>query len=244
MGSVVEHKSCPTGDFTASETKVENRQVQNANTSCALARVRVRRTAQSARRRGMRLRATRRAGCASQDAPGARRETRRLRAGRRAGCAPEDARIARRKTCRLHAARRAGCTPLARRAGCTPEDVPRARAVRAVRAPCRRASKAGRPVWPFSSRSGFPELRGRAAGGRRHARRGPQEHRASPALLRALARLEPKPGRREVPPGFAVLFQKQEESGAKHTKKRDASVRESGARACASWPPAPGNFIA
>ena len=53
------------------------------------------------------------------------------------------------------------------------------------------------------------------------------------SLLRALAKLEPKPGRREVPPGFAVLFQRQKESGAKHTKKRDATVQESGARVCA-----------
>ena len=121
-----------------------------------------------------RLRAARRAGCASQDAPVARRKTRRF---------------AHRKTRRLHAARRAGCTP---------EGVPGARRVHAVRAPCKRASRASRPVRPFSSRSGPLELRGLFAGGRRHARRGPQEHRASPALLRALAKLEPQPGRAKV----------------------------------------------
>ena len=167
--------------------------------------------------------------------PAARRETRRVRVARRAGCAPEDAPVARRKTRGKHVGGRASCTP---------QDVPGACRVRARRAPCARVSRAGRPVRPFSSRSGLPELRGRAAGGRRHARRGPQECGASLALLRALARLEPKPGRREVPPGFAVLFQKQKGSGAKHTKKQDASVRESGARACASWPSAPGNSIA
>ena len=138
-----------------------------------------------------RLRAARCAEWASQDAPVARRKTRGLHAGRRAGCTPEDVPVARRKTCRLH-----------------PQDVPGARRVRAECAPCARASRAGRPIRPFSYRSGLPELRGRAAGGRRHARRGPQEHRASPALLRALARLEPKLGREEVPPGFAVFFRK------------------------------------
>ena len=136
-----------------------------------------------------------------------------LRAGRRAICAPEDARVAPRKTCRLHVGRRAG-----------------ARRVRAGCAPFVRARGAGRPVRPCSSRSSLPKLRGRAAGGRRHTRHGPHERRASPALPRA-AKFEPKPERTEVPPGFAVLFQRQKESEAKHTKKRDASVPESGVRA-------------
>ena len=69
-----------------------------------------------------RLRAPRRAGCASEDAPGARRKTHRLRAGRCAGCAPHDAPLARRKTCRLRAARRAESAP---------RDAPVARRVRA-----------------------------------------------------------------------------------------------------------------
>ena len=69
-----------------------------------------------------RLRAARRAGCASEDAPGARRKTQRLRAGRRAGCAPQDAPVARRKTRRERAARRAGSAP---------RDAPVARRVRA-----------------------------------------------------------------------------------------------------------------
>lgn len=146
---------------------------------------------------------------------------------RRAVCAPEDARFcapgARRSARRERAVLRAG-----RRAGCTSRDVPG----RAVCAPSARSVRArGRPVRPFSSRSGLPELRGRAAGGRRHARRGPQVRRASPAHLRALARLEPKPGRREVPPGFAVRFRRQKESEAKHTKKTRRF--KSQARACA-----------
>ena len=54
MNRVVEHEKLPNrGNITASETRVENRQVQNANTSRALARACVRRTAQSARRRGV-----------------------------------------------------------------------------------------------------------------------------------------------------------------------------------------------
>ena len=52
-----------------------------------------------------------------------------------------------------------------------------------------------------------------------------------PAHLRALARLEPEPGRREVPPGFAVRFRRQKESEAKHTKKTRRF--KSQARACA-----------
>ena len=69
-----------------------------------------------------------------------------------------------------------------------------------------------------------------AAGGRRHARRGPQVRRASLGHLRALSRLEPKPGRREVPPDFAVRFRRQKESEAKHTKKTRRF--KSQARAC------------
>ena len=138
---------------------------------------------------------------------------------RRAVCAPKDARScapgARRSARRERAVLRAG-----RRAGCTSQDVP-GRAVCAPSARCVRAR--GRPVRPFSSRSGLPELRGRAAGGRRHARRGPRVRRASPAHLRALARLEPKPGRKEVPPGFAVRFQRQRKAKRSTQRRRDGS---------------------
>ena len=167
---------------------------------------------------------------ASVDAPFACRETHRsarrktsrsARRETRHSARRETRRSARRETRGLHAGRRAGARRV--RAGCAPRV---------------RARGAGRPVRPFSSRSGLPELRGQAAGGRRHARRGSQERGASPALLRALARLEPKPGRREVPPGFAFLFRRQKESGAKHTKKQDATVQESGARVCVQEPTA------
>ena len=58
----VEHEKLPNQrNITASETRIENRLVQNGNTSRALARVGVRQAAQSARRR---------------DVPVARRETR------------------------------------------------------------------------------------------------------------------------------------------------------------------------
>ena len=154
-------------------------------------------------------RAVLRAGSAPFSAPGARRSARRERAAQRAEsapfCAPEDARAARRETCR---------------------GAPCARRVRAV---CARG--AGRSGLSLLARVSQSSAVVRAAGGRRHARRGPQVRRASPAHLRALARLEPKPGRREVPPGFAVLFQKQKESEAKHTKKTRRF--KSQARACA-----------
>ena len=191
---MIERKRRPTSKYTQQPNQSPKEQVQKSNTSHA--------------EEACRLRAGRRAS---------------LRVGRRAVrvpgstplCAPEDARFcapgARRSARRERAVLRAG-----RRAGCTSRDVPG----RAVCAPSARSVRArGRPVRPFSSRSGLPELRGRAAGGRRHARRGPQVRRASPAHLRALARLEPKPGRKEVPPGFAVRFRRQKESEAKHTKK-------------------------
>ena len=159
----------------------------------------------------------RRAVCAPGARRSARRETRRSarreRAVLRAGnalfcapfCAPEDARAALRETCR---------------------GAPCARRVRAVCA--RGAGQSGLSLLARVSQSSAVV---RAAGGRRHARRGPQVRRASPAHLRALARLEPKPGRREVPPGFAVRFRRQKESEAKHTKKTRRF--KSQARACA-----------
>ena len=119
--------------------------------------------------------------------------------------APGNARAARRATCRG--------APCARR----------------VRAACARG--AGRSGLSLLAQVSQSSAVGRAAGGRRHARRGPQVRRASPAHLRALARLEPKPGRREVPPGFAVRFRRQKESEAKHTKKTRRF--KSQARACA-----------
>ena len=48
---------------------------------------------------------------------------------------------------------------------------------------------------------------------------------ASPAHLRALARIEPKLGREEVSPGFAVRFQR----GA---HREESTVPESGAGVC------------
>ena len=161
---------------------------------------------------------------------------RRLRAGRRAGCTPQDVPVARRKTCRLHAARRAGCTPqdvpvarrktcrlhVARRAGCTPQDVPVARRKtcreRAVCAPC--ARRANAQVGP-AVRSGLSLL----AQVSQSSAVGPRAGGGTPGV---------------APRSTGSLS----ESRAKHTNKRDASVRESGARARASWPSAPGNFIA
>ena len=190
-----------------------------------------------ARRKTCRLRAAGRASCALQDAPVARRKTRRLCAAIRAACTPEDVPLARRKTCRLHAGRRADCTP---------QDVPGARR-------SRRAGEASRPVRPFSSRSGLPELHGRAAEREMSRPAWPPGAQGVPRAPKGTCQtLEPKLGRREakVPPGFAVLFllslssQKRSRREVKHTKKRDASVRESGARARARWPSALGNFIA
>ena len=113
VSCVIEHKRCPTGKISQQQNQSQNKPVQNANTSHAA--------------EACRLRAARRAGCASEDAPGARRKTRRLRARRRAGCASQDAPVARRKTRRLRAGRRAVC----RRAESAPRGVPVARRVRA-----------------------------------------------------------------------------------------------------------------
>ena len=72
--------------------------------------------------------------------------------------APEARRSARRKRAVLRAGKRAGCTS---------RDVPG----RAVCAPgARRVRARGRPVRPFSSRSGLPELRGCLGRGREAAR--------------------------------------------------------------------------
>ena len=132
-------KSCPTGEMSqlqkpASKTARFRMQILRAHLhapGCAgrrrvhaaeACRLRATRRAECApqdapvgRRKMRRLRAGRRAGCASQDAPVARRKTRRLRSGRRAGCTPEDVPVTRRKTCRLHPARRAGSASCARR---------------------------------------------------------------------------------------------------------------------------------
>ena len=146
-------------------------------------------------------RAVLRAGSAPFSAPGARRSARRERAVQRAGdalfCAPEDARAARRETCRG--------APCARR----------------VRAACARG--AGRSGLSLLAQVSQSSAVGRAAGGRRHARRGPQVRRASPAHLRALARLEPEPGRKEVLPGFAVRFQRQKKAKRSAQRRRDGS---------------------
>jgi len=197
---VIERKRRPTSKNTQQPNQSPKEQVQKSNTSHAEEACRLR-----AGRR-----AVLRAGSAPFSAPGARRSVRRERVAQRAGSAPFCA-PARRERAVLRAGRRAGCTS---------RDVPG----RAVCAPSARSVRArGRPVRPFSSRSGLPELRGRAAGGRRHARRGPQVRRASPAHLRALARLEPKPGRKEVPPGFAVRFQRQKKAKRSTQRRRDGS---------------------
>ena len=102
---VIEHKRCPTGNISQQQNQSQNRPVQNANTPHAA--------------KACRLRAARRAECASENAPGARRTTRRLRAarraglraGRRAGCASQDAPGARRKTRCLRAEGHAVCAP-------------------------------------------------------------------------------------------------------------------------------------
>ena len=198
-----------------------------------------------------RLHAARRAGCAPQDAPVARRKTRRLRAARRAGCAPQDAPVARRKTCRLRPARHAVCTPedaqiarrktcwlhVAKRAGCTPQDMPVARRA------CRRAGEAGRPVRPFCSRSGLPELCGRAAEREASRPAWPLGAQGVPRAPKGTCQtLEPKPGRREakVPPG-------RKEAERKRSTQRSETCRfenQARARTCARWPSAPGNFTA
>ena len=79
---MIEHDKLPNrGNITDSETRVENRQVQNANISRALAHICMRQTARAARREGV---------------PVARHEARRVRAARRAESAPRDAPDARR----------------------------------------------------------------------------------------------------------------------------------------------------
>ena len=126
-GSVIEHKRCPTGKISQQQNQSPNKPVQNQKFSHAA--------------EACRLPAARRAGCASEDAPGARRKTHRLRAGRRAGCAPQDAPLARRKTRRLRAARRAESAP---------QDAPRARReTRRLHAACARG-----PVRSFSVEAG------------------------------------------------------------------------------------------
>ena len=222
MQSVIERKRRPTSKYTQQPNQSPKEQVQKSNTSHAeeACRLRAGRRASACRETRCSARRETRGSARRETRGSARWETRRsARRETRRSAHRETRRAARRETRELRAGRRAGCTP---------EDVPG----RAVCAPGARSVRArGRPVRPFSSRSGLPELRGRAAGGRRHARRGPQVRRASPAHLRALARLEPKPGRREVPPGFAVRFRRQKESEAKHTKKTRRF--KSQARACA-----------
>ena len=140
--SVVEHKSCPTGEISQlqkSESKTDRFRMQIFRAHLHASECAGRRRVHAAE--ACRLRAARCAGCASQDAPGGAPVARRLRAGRRASCASEDAPVARRKTRGLHAGRRAGCTP---------EDVPVARrktcrlhaARRAGSAPCARRMRA------------------------------------------------------------------------------------------------------
>ena len=94
---------------------------------------------------------------------------------------------------------RAGSARAARRAAC--RGAPCARRVHVACA--RGAGRSGLALLAQVSQSSAVV---QAAGGRRHARRGPQVRRASPAHLRALARLEPKPGRKEVALGFAIRF--------------------------------------
>ena len=145
---------------------------------------------------------------------------------------------ARRETRRLRAAGRAGCA--ARRAGCTPEDVPLARRktcrVRAVRdAQVRPAVRSGLSLLARVSQSSTVGPRG----GRRHARRGPQEHRASPALPRALARrLSQSRGggklkfRRALRFSFFTVFLLRKEAERKRSTQRSKTRRfESQARA-------------
>ena len=59
---MIEHKRCPTGKISQQQNQSQNSPVQNANTSHAA--------------EACRLRASRRAGCTSQDVPVARRKTR------------------------------------------------------------------------------------------------------------------------------------------------------------------------
>ena len=104
-----------------------------------------------------------------------------------------------------------------------------ARSVRAGCAPRTRAREVGRPVRPFSSRSGLLELRGRAAGERRHALRGPQVRRAFPAHLRSLARRVISRGGEKFRRALQFAFSKAEiKRSADH--KEDAIFPESGAR--------------
>ena len=127
-----------------------------------------------------------RVGCAPFSAPGACRSARHERAVQRAGsvpfCAPEDARAARRETC---------------------QGAPGASQVRAA---C--AHRAGRSGLSLLAQVSWSSAVRWAAGGKRNARRGPQVRRTSPAHLRVLARLKPKPMRKDISPGFAVRLQR------------------------------------
>ena len=109
---MIDHKRCPTGHISQQQKQSLKKTVQNANTSHAAV--------------ACRLRAARRAECASEDAPGARHTTRRLRAGRRAACASPNAPLSRRKT-RRFARRITRCSRARRRAVCALEDAPSAR---------------------------------------------------------------------------------------------------------------------
>ena len=192
---MIERNRRPTSKYTQQPNQSPKEQVQKSNALHAEEACRLR------------------AGSAPFSAPeahrSARRETRRsarreravLRAGSAPFCAPGARRSARRKTRGLHVARRAGA--------------------RRVRAVC--AHGAGRSGLSLLARVSQSSAVVRAAGGRRHARRGPQVRRASPAHLRALAKLEPKPGRREVPPGFAVRFRRQKEAKRSTHGRRDGS---------------------
>ena len=263
-------KSCPTGEISQlqkpeSETdrirrltlrvvvnlargRTERRRVAiTRSRSRALARVGVRRTAQNTRAETCRLHAARRTGCAPQDVPVARRKTCHLHAARRAGCAPEDVPVARRKTCRLHAGRRAvarrktcRCTPGAQTRKCAGARSVQARGPR-EHAGAQSRGATGRPVRPFSSRSGLPELCGRAAGREASRPAWPPGAQGVPRAPEGTCQtLEPKPGRREVkvPPGFEVLFllslsQKRSRKEAKHTKEaRRVGSRVRRARVC------------
>ena len=133
---VIQHKRCLTGRITQQQNQSQNRPVQNEINSQAA--------------EACRLRAARRAGCASEDAPGVRRKTRRLHAKRRADCAPEDAPFPRRKTRRLRAACARGpvCSFLVEAGGASKLLAGRAGGWLTVRPP-QAARGEGRPPLPW-----------------------------------------------------------------------------------------------
>ena len=92
----------------------------------------------------------------------------------------------------------------------------------------RRASRYGPSLFAQVSQSSAVV---RATGSRRHARRGPQVRRSSPAHLRALAKLEPKPEAKGSSPELCGSLSEAERKRSE-AHKEDTTIQGPGARVC------------